>query len=690
MLKTSSIATPAPLAEKRSSRRSAGRETWNDDYFWLRDRDDPAVLAYLEAENDYCAALMAPTESFQDQLRSEMIGRLVEDDTSAPVVIDDFVYYRRTVKGQEHPIFCRRRRLAEPLATEAVEEVLLDPNLLKVDYVEVGAIALAPDQRRMAFTLDLDGSEIFQLHLKDLESGATEILPIPRLAADVVWSEAGETLFLVERDAAQRPFRVLRLDLVEKGDAVSVFEEQDERFFVSIEKTRSRRFLVITSESHTTSELLVLESDRPESEFRPLFERRPGVEARGDHQGDFFYLVTNDQAENFRLVRVPVTATVGEWQEVVPHRPGFLLLGIDAFARHLVLTLRREGLRRIDLIDAETLSGREIVFEDPVHVVEVGENEMYDPQALRLVFSSLKTPPCVIDIDFMTLEQRLVKQTEVRGGFDPSSLCTERLWVEAGDGAKIPVSLVYRRDFVKDGRAPALLYGYGAYGHTIEPRFSSQRLCLLERGFVYAIAHVRGGEDLGRRWYLDGKLAKKANSFADFEAVADFLVDQGFCAREKLAIRGGSAGGLLIGAVLNRRPDLCAAALAEVPFVDVLNTMLDATLPLTVGEYEEWGDPASSTEVFERIRAYSPYDNVARLEIPALLVTAGLFDPRVSYWEPAKWVARLRAEALPRGPLLLRTEMRGGHRGLSGRYQALAEEAFKQAFLMFVLGLDRS
>jgi oligopeptidase B len=678
----------APLAEARPLALEKLGLTWQDPYAWLRRRDEESVRAYLEAENAYCEYWLEDSKPLAEAIYGEIVGRLQEDDTTVPFRRDEFFYYERTVKGGQYPMLCRRHGEA------GEERVLLDPNALSLGgYLAVRAMTPSPDHRLLGYAVDEKGDERYSLRVKDLDSG--ELLGLGPglhdLAPTMAWSSDGRTLFYVELDAASRPFRVRRHTLGQ-ADTVAdpvVFEEADERFFVELAPTRSRRFIRLTLGSHTTSELHVLDADAPELPPFLLAGRQQDVELRFDHHGDFFYILSNEGALNFRLLRAPVADPRREsWAQILPHDPEIELLGLDLFAGHLALYDRHLGLRGIRILDLDGGEWHRIAFDEAVYTVFAEGNAEFETGTLRFQYSSPLTPPSVYDYDLVSRGRRLLKRTVVKGDFDPSLYTTERAYATAADGAAIPLSLVYRRDLVRDGSAPLLLYGYGSYGVAIEARFSPARLSLLERGIVFAIAHIRGGGELGRGGYEAGKLAHKANTFGDFERAAESLIAGGYTSSRRLLIRGGSAGGLLIGAVLNRRPELFHAALAEVPFVDVVNTMLDASLPLTVIEYEEWGNPASP-EVLARLLGYSPYDNVKEQAYPHLLVTAGFNDPRVMYWEPAKWVARLRAHKRDANLLLLRMDMGSGHGGASGRYDAFREEAVKLAFLIEVLGRER-
>ncbi len=679
-----------------------------DPYHWLRDREAPEVRAHLEAENTYTARVMRHTEPLQEELYRQLVDRLQETDASVPVRIDDYWYYSRTVEGQQYEVRCRKRG-----SLDAPEEVLLDLNTLgegspgggqtrrspgggqTKHFLALGAFAVSPDHRLLAYSLNDDGSESFNLRVLDLESREVVGETIENTSPSGVWANDSRTFFYTVCDAARRPFKAYRHVLGRSpADDELVFHETDERFFMSLFKTRSRRFIGLSVESKVTTEIHVLDADHPEADFRPLIERRQGVEVDVDHHSGAFYVLTNQNAVNFKLMKIrwrPSGATAPdgrrargaqmEWQEVIPHRPDVQLETIDCFRRHLVVRLRRGGLRQLRILDLETGEEHEIAFDEPAYTVFAEDNPEFDRHVLRLAYSSLVTPRSVFDYDMVTRRRELKKRTQVLGGFDSEDYACERIEARAADGSRIPISLVYARGLERDGSNPALLTAYGSYGTCNEPRFVASRLNLLERGFVVAIAHVRGGGELGRAWYDDGKLLAKKNTFSDFIAAAEHLVSQGYTSSERLAIRGGSAGGLLIGAVLNQRPELFSVAVADVPFVDVLNTMLDHSMPLTVTELEEWGDPRDR-RYFEYIHGYSPYENVAEVRYPHLLITAGLNDPRVQYWEPAKWIARLRERGKGGRRLLLKVDLDSGHGGASGRYDSLRQEAFRQAFLL--------
>jgi oligopeptidase B len=678
---TTPLPTP-PVAEKRPVVRELHGDRRVDEYAWLRERDDPAVIAHLDAENAYTDAMTAHTAALRDRLYDEIVGRIQQTDATAPVPDGAWAYFTRTEEGRQYPILCRRPREA---AEGEGGRVILDQNALAEgqQYLKVGDAVVSPDQRLLAYTIDTDGSEQFRLRIRDLESGRDLDDVVERVYYSIAWASDNATVFYTRPDAMMRPWQVWRHRIgTPAGDDALVVQEDDDRFFAGVHRTRSGALILVTLESKITTEVRFLRADRPDGELRVVEPRRQGHEYNVEHHGDRLFVVTNDGAENFRLMEAPLdTPGRAHWREVVPHRDDVKLDGVDAFATHLALYERAGGMRRISVRDVATGETHVVAQPEDVYVAMPGSNREWDTRVLRFEYSSLVTPRSSIDWDVRARTRTLVKQDPVLGGYDPSRYVTERLWATASDGARIPISAVRRRDTPLDGTAPALLYGYGSYEISMEPTFAPARVSLLDRGVVYAIAHVRGGGEMGRRWYDDGKLHRKSNTFTDFVACAEHLVAQRWTSHDRLAIRGGSAGGLLIGAVLNLRPDLARVALAHVPFVDVVTTMLDDTLPLTVTEYEEWGNP-NEADAYKDMIAYSPYDNLHAADYPAVLATAGLNDPRVGYWEPAKWVARLRERTTSGRPVLLQTEMGAGHGGPSGRYDAWRKEAFALAFVL--------
>jgi oligopeptidase B len=659
-------------------------ETRIDDYHWLRDRHDPEVIAYLEAENRHADAAMRHTEGLQERLYQEMRARIKETDLSVPERLDEYLYYTRTEAGGQYPIYCRRRD-----SPDAPEEVLLDQNPLAAGhpYFRVGTLQVSPDHRLLAYTVDTTGGEEFTVFIKDLTK--SELLPesMGRSSDRVAWANDSRTIFYVVLDETRRPCRLYRHRVgTNSSEDVLVYSEPDASFYLDISRTRSRQYLILDLSSHSTSEVWFASADNPEESFRVVQPREPGVEYTVTHHEHRFFITTNDAAPNFRLVEAPVDSpSKDHWSPVLPYRPEVKLDSTDAFRQHLLVYEREAALTRIRVIDLTTGAEHLIPFPEPVYTVRAHGNPEFDTTLFRFTYTSLVTPSSVVEYDLAQHTWTVRKQTEVTG-YNPSSYRSERLYASARDGAQVPVSLVYRTPFEADGSRPLLLNGYGAYGLSYDPVFSSNTLSLLDRGFVLAIAHVRGGEEMGRAWYEGGRRLNKRSSFTDFIAAAEHLVTEGYTSPARLAISGGSAGGLLMGAVTNLRPDLFRAVLAEVPFVDVVNTMLDASLPLTVIEYDEWGNP-SDPAAYAYIRSYSPYDNIVPTDYPHMLVTAGLNDPRVAYWEPAKWTAKLRATKTDANRLLLRTNMGAGHGGASGRYDLLREVAFKYAFILDALGV---
>ena len=683
-------AAPAgpPDAPKRPEVLVAHGDERVDEWYWLRDREDPEVIAHVEAENAWAAAQLAPTEALQRTLFDEIVGRIQETDLSVPARKGEWWYLSRTVEGLQYGIWCRRKG-----DVDGPEEVVLDQNELAAghDYLAVTNTSVSPDAERLAYAVDHNGSERFTLRFRDLRTG--EDLPdqVPDTYYGLAWAADSATVFYTKVDDSMRPYQLWRHALgTPAADDALVYQEDDERFFLGVALTKSERYVVLGLESKVTAEAWVLDATTPDGDFRVVHPREQGVEYEVDHHGDRFLIVTNaDGAENFKLVEAPVDDPGRHrWTDVVPHRPDVKLDGIEVFAGHLVLHERAEGMRRIAV--RRVADGDTHVIDQPetVSTTTPDANLEFDTTVLRFGYSSMVTPRSVYDYDMEARTRELKKRQAVLGGYDPDDYETGRLWATAPDGEQVPVSYVHKRGVAVDGTAPALLYGYGSYEISIDPTFSPLRLSLLDRGFVYALAHVRGGGEMGRRWYEDGKMLRKKNTFTDFVACAETLLADGYADPGRLVLRGGSAGGLLVGAVVNLRPDLFRAAVADVPFVDVLTTILDEDLPLTVTEWEEWGNPKADPEVYEYVKSYSPYDNVAAVDHPAVLALAGLNDPRVSYWEPAKWVQRLRDRGTGRARVLLKTEMGAGHGGPSGRYDSWREEALIYAFVLDELGLS--
>ena len=694
-----------PLEPPRAPRhpsvlRHADRERV-DEWYWLRDRDDPEVLAYLKAENEFVATALARLEPLRERIFTEIKSRIRETDASAPVPWGTWEYFSRTIAGREYAVHCRRPRESADLpdadaapGTPSGEEVVLDENALAAEasYFALRGFAVSPGQGLLAYSADLTGGERATLRFRDLTSGATLADEVDGVYYGLAWANDERTVFYVRPDAAMRPWQVWRHVLGTPDDEdVLVYQEDDERFEVHVDRTRTGQFVVITSASKLTTEVRVLDADEPAAVPRVLAAREHGVEYHVEHHhsehGERFYVLTNAEgASNFKLMVTPADATSRTaWTEVVGHRDDVRLVDVDAFANHLVVTERAEALERLRIIDLVSNNDYLIEMPEEVYSAWVGGNLEFEATRFRYVYTSLVAPLTDLEHDFETRAATVVKQQTVNG-YDPNDFEAHRLWATAGDGTRVPISLVHRRGFPLEG-GPLVLYGYGSYEISIDPTFGVVRLSLLARGVAYAIAHVRGGGELGRQWYDNGKLDHKRNTFEDFIACAEHLVSAGSTTPGKLVARGGSAGGLLMGAATNLRPDLFRAIVAEVPFVDCLTTMLDTGLPLTITEWEEWGNPAADPAVYDYLLSYSPYDNVRAEPYPAILATAGLNDPRVQYWEPAKWVAKLRATTTGDAPIYLKTELGAGHHGPSGRYETWKDEAFVLAFVLDQLGI---
>jgi oligopeptidase B len=652
-----------------------------DEYYWLKNRDDPEVVAYLQAENAYLEAVMKPTEPLQEKLVEEIVGRIKQDDASVPFKLDDYWYYTRYEEGADYPIFSRKRE-----SLEAPEEIMLNANELAEghEYFSVRGLEVSHGQDILAFATDTVGRRFYDLRFKNLTTGKTLPDVISDVTGNVAWANDNRTVFYSRQDPETlRSFRILRHTLgTNPAEDELIYEETDETYDCYVFKTKSKKYVMIATSTTLADEYRYLEADDPDGTFELFLPRRKGHEYSIDHYGDRFFIRTNDQATNFRLMSTPVGATdMKGWTEVIPHRDDVYLGGFEIFRDHLVVAEREGGLVQLRVMPWSGTDEHYIEFDEPAYVAHIGVNPNFDTTALRFNYESMATPNSVYDYDMMTREKTLMKRDEVLGGFNAADYVSERLYATARDGVRVPISLVYRKGLVKNGTHPMVLYAYGSYGYSRDPNFSSARISLLDRGFVFAIAHVRGGQELGRGWYDDGKLLKKMNTFADFIDVAEFLVGEGYTSPEHLYAQGGSAGGLLVGAVINLRPDLFHGAIAQVPFVDVITTMLDPSIPLTTSEYDEWGDP-NVKEYYEYILAYSPYDNVEPKAYPHLLVTTGLHDSQVQYWEPAKWVARLRATKTDDNLVLLKTNMEAGHGGTSGRLKGYKDTALEYAFIL--------
>ncbi|HSB00463.1 MAG TPA: S9 family peptidase, partial [Anaerolineales bacterium] len=647
---------------------------------------DPEVLKYLHAENDYLEEIMGHTKSLQETLYAEMKARLKETDATVPEKRGEYFYYSRTEEGKQYPIYCRKKG-----SLDSPEEILLDQNALAEgkSFCSIGALTVSPDGDKLAYSLDIEGGEIYTVYIKDLTSGAlypefmVNTYSSVYFHTGVEWANDSQTLFYLTMDAAERPFKLFRHTLgTDPQQDTLVFHEEDESCFLFIHKARDGKYIFTNHHGTRTTEMRFLSADRPESELKMLSPRKEGVEYFAAYHEGYFYIVANNQAENFKLVKASIdTPGIENWQEAIPHREDVLIDYVDTFKDYLVLYERRNGLRQIRISTFGTMTNvRYIEFPEPAYSVELEPNPDFDTHILRFTYSSPITPPSLIDYHMDTGQWELIKQ-DIPDGYDQTQYITERIHAMAPDGNQIPMSIVYKKDLKKDGNNPTLLYGYGSYGSVIDADFNSNRLSLLDRGFVFAIGHIRGGSDLGRAWYESGRMLNKKNSFIDFIACAEHLIKEGFTSNKKLAILGGSAGGLLVSACLTMRPDLFQAVIDKVAFVDVVTTMSDPTIPLTSLEWEEWGNP-QVREHFEYMLSYSPYDNVRPTAYPNLLITTGLNDPRVAYWEPAKFAAKLREMKTDNNLLLLHTNYDAGHAGASGRYDHLKEVAIDFAFLI--------
>ena len=676
----------APVAEKKIERLIAHGETRLDPYFWMNQRKDPEVIDHLNKENAYREQIMSGTTALQETLFDEIKGRIKEDDRSVPYRLDGYYYYSRYETGQEHPMYCRKEG-----NMEAEEEVMLDVNELAKEhsYYDVGGLKVRPDKKMIAFSEDTLSRRIYTIRFKDLETGEIMEERIPNTSGNFVWANDNQTGFYSVKDESLRSYKIFRHRLgTDASEDVEVYHEADETFSTFVYRSKSKKYIIIGSGSTLSDEYRILPADQPLQEFQIFQERERGLEYQIAHFEDKWFVRTNlEGSTNFRLMSCQEGTTEKEhWTETIPHRHDVYLESFELFRDHLVLDERSNGLTRIRIIPWE---GEEhyLDFGEEAYSAGIGNNPEFDSQTLRYGYSSLTTPSSVLDYDMVDREKTLLKEYEIVGGYDKSEYQTQRIFAEAEDGAKVPISLVYKKElFKKDGSNPLLVYGYGSYGITVDARFSSVRLSLLDRGYIYAIAHIRGGQYLGRNWYEDGKLMNKRNTFTDFISCTKHLQEEGFSRPKNTFAYGGSAGGLLMGAVVNMAPELYRGVIAAVPFVDVLTTMLDETIPLTTGEYDEWGNPNDSA-AYAYMSTYSPYDNVREQHYPAMLVTTGLHDSQVQYWEPAKWVARLREMKRDNNPLLLYCNMETGHSGASGRFESLRETAMEYAFLLDLAGI---
>lgn len=675
----SSLAPPIAQAKPETLEKHSHIRT--DPYYWLKDRENPDVISYLTAENEYTEAVMSDRKQLEEELFAEIKGRIKQTDLSVPYKLDDYYYYSRFEEGMEYPIFCRKKE-----SLEANEHIILNGNALAEghEYFSIGGMTISFEQNLLAYATDTQGRRIYTIQFKNLDTGELLGDTITGVTGNMAWANDNRTLFYSTQDPTTlRSYQIRRHTLGENSSSdVLVYEEKDETFSTSVFKTKSKRYVMIGAHQTVSSEFRYVEADQPDGEFKVFLLRAREHEYDVEHYQDSFYIRTNWQAKNFRLMKTPINQTdQPHWEEVIAHREDVFLESFELFRDYLVVEERKQGLTNIRVMPWSGEGNHYLDFGEPTYLAGVGENPDFNTPVLRFGYTSMTTPNSVFDYNMATREKVLLKQEEVLGGFNREKYCAERVWATAKDGAQVPISLVYQKGCSKDGNNPLLLYGYGAYGACMDATFSSPRLSLLDRGFVFAIAHIRGGEELGRQWYEDGKLLQKRNTFTDFIACAEHLIKQGYTNSEKLFAMGGSAGGLLMGAILNIKPEIFKGAVAQVPFVDVITTMLDPNIPLTTGEYDEWGDP-NDKKAYAYILSYSPYDNVEAKAYPHLLVTTGLHDSQVQYWEPAKWVAKLRTMKTDKNRLLLKTNMDAGHGGASGRFRRIKELAFIYTFLL--------
>jgi oligopeptidase B len=680
----------SPIAPKRPYEITQHGKTRIDNYFWLRQREDPEVLKYLHSQMDYLEEVMGHTKPIQETLFSEMKGRIQETDSTVPEKRGEYLYYEKTEAGKQYPVFYRRKD-----SSGSPEELLLDQNMLAEGktFCSVSGFSVSPDGNKLAYSVDIEGNEVYTIYIKDLVNNTQYAEALPNVFGSVYvktgieWANDSETFFYSALDEAQRPYKFYRHRLgTDVSQDILIHQEDDEAFSIYFSKTRDDIYIIVEIHSTLTSEVYCLFADQPDSDLKVLSPRRHGIEYYVDHHNGTFFIITNENAKNFKLVKAPVDNPGNEnWQEVIPHRTDVMLTGAETFKNYLVLFERKGATNqiRVSALDG-TSDVRYVNFPEPTYYFELTSNPDFDTNLLRFKYSSLITPTSTVDFHMDTGEWELKKENNIIG-YDKSQYVCKLIHATAPDGTQIPISISYKKNLQLDGNNPTLLHGYGAYGAILDPEFTPNRISLLDRGFVYAIGHIRGGSDLGRAWYEDGKVLKKKNSFTDFIACAEHLIKEGYTSKEKLAIMGVSAGGLLVNASMILRPDLFKAVIGKVPFVDVINSMSDPTVPLTTLEYDEWGNPENK-EHFDYMMSYSPYDNIKATEYPNLLLTGGFNDPRVMYWEPAKFAAKLCEYKTDDNLLLLKTNFHAGHAGSSGRYDLLREVAFEYAFLIDRLG----
>ena len=673
-----------PLAKRIDKILTIHGDERNDPYYWMNERENPETIAYLEAENQYCKEFLSPTEEFQKKLYEEMVSRIAQTDMSVPVKENGYWYFHRFETGKEYPIYCRKKD-----TLDNQEEIILNVNELAAgkEFCQVSTISISPNNQWMAYAVDFLSRRIYTIHFKNLATNEVLNFTIDNCSGSLVWANDNATVFYTTKDETLRPNMVWRNNIfMDQITPSLVFEEKDETFYCGITKSKSKEVIFITSESTVSSEVQYIFANHPFSEFKIIEPRKRDLEYCVAHFNNNFYIITNHLAQNFRLMVCEINQTsIENWKEVIPHRGDIFLEDVDLFKNFMVLSERINGIVNLRVKYWDNSKDFYINFHEDAYLAYLSNNPEFDTETIRLGFTSLKVPNSIYDYNVASQEFTLLKQQEVVGGYEAENYISHRKYAIAADGTSIPISIIHHKDSVLDGKAPLLLYGYGSYGHSMDPIFSSVRLSLLDRGFVFAIAHIRGGQEMGRKWYEDGKLLHKMNTFTDFIACGEYLISNNFTSSNNLCAMGGSAGGLLIGAVINFRPDLWKAVIASVPFVDVLTTMLDDTIPLTTGEYDEWGNP-NDINFYNYMKIYSPYDNVEAKAYPSIFINTGFHDSQVQYWEPAKWVAKLRYLKTDQNPLLFYTNMSAGHGGASGRFEQYKEVAMEYAFLLSQVG----
>ena len=676
-----------PKANKIAKQLVKHDHTRTDNYYWLNDRENPEVIDYLNAENAYTNRVMKNTEALQDEIFNEIVGRIKQTDVSVPYDLNGYSYYVKFEEGMEYPVYCRKN-----IKENSSEQILLDGNQMAegYSYFQIGNWEVSPDNNMLAFSIDTLSRRKYDIYFKDIETGKIHDEKISNTTGNVVWANDNRTVYYQVKDQTLRSYRIYKHLIGTPVDTdVMVYEEADPTYHVQVYKTKSQKYIVISSESTLLSECRILDADNPDGDFRIFQPRLPEIEYSISHQDGRFLVLTNYKAVNFRLMEVAEENTgIDNWNEIIPAREDVMIEDIDVFKNFFIVTERKNGLREFRIFNILNKTDHYLNFDEEDYYVRTLANPEYNSQKLRYNFSSLKTPLSVYDYDLIDGNQKMLKQQEVVGGYNPDDYVTERKYATARDGVKVPISIVYKKGFELNGKSPLVLYGYGSYGYSVESVFRSSRLSLLDRGFAYAIAHIRGGEEIGRQWYEDGKLLNKKNTYFDFIDCGEYLISEGYTSSDHMFALGGSAGGLLVGAVINYRPDLFKGVIAAVPFVDVVTTMLDESIPLTTSEYDEWGNPNDKV-YYDYMLSYSPYDQVEAKDYPALLVTTGLHDSQVQYWEPAKWVAKLRDMKTDDNLLLLQTNMDFGHGGASGRFEQYKETALEYAFMLMLLDDDQ-